>query len=235
MPARLAGAADLCMNVYPIPGFADPVSSLMHLLAAGVFAVLGFFLLRRGWGSAARTVSLSVFVFTCLFLLSMSGVFHLLSAGGTGRMVLQRLDHAAIFALIAGSFTPIHGMLFRGWGRWGVLALIWALAATGITLKVIFFDSIPEWLSLSLYLGFGWVGLGSGVALWRRYGFALVRPLLYSGLSYSLGAVLEFLRWPVLIQGVVGPHELFHAAVLAGIGFHFRFLFGVLDRVAPKG
>jgi channel protein (hemolysin III family) len=222
------------METYPIPGFADPVSSLMHLAGAGVFAVLAFFLLRRGSGSVAGLLSLSVFVFTCLFLLSMSGVFHLLSVGGTSRVVLQRLDHAAIFALIAGSFTPVHAILFRGFGRWGVLALIWALAATGITVKVIFFDTIPEWLSLTFYLGFGWVGLGSGIALWRRYGFALVRPLLYSGLSYSVGAVLEFLRWPVLVTGVLGPHELFHVAVLAGIGFHFRFLFGVLDRAVPR-
>jgi channel protein (hemolysin III family) len=222
------------METYPIPGFADPVSSLMHLAGTGVFAVLGFFLMRRGSGSVAAMVSLGVFVFTCLFMLSMSGAFHLLSVGGTGRMVLQRLDHAAIFALIAGSFTPIHGILFKGFGRWGVLALIWALAATGIALKAIFFDTIPEWLSLTLYLGFGWIGLGSGAMLWRRYGFALVRPLFYSGLSYSAGAVLDFLRWPVVVNGILGPHELFHVAVLAGIGFHFRFLFGVLDRAVPR-
>lgn len=218
------------MEIYPIPGFSEPVSALTHLLSTGIFAVLGFFLLRKGRGSAARLASLSIFVFTCLFLLSMSGVYHLLQIGGSGRQVLQRLDHAAIFGLIAGSFTPTHAILFRGWGRWGVLTMIWTLAATSITLTVIFFDTIPEWLSLSLYLGMGWIGLGSGVALGRRYGFGLIRPLVYSGLCYSAGAVLEFLRWPILIPGVVGPHELFHLAVLAGVGFHFRFLFGVLDR-----
>jgi channel protein (hemolysin III family) len=223
------------METYPIPGFSEPVSSLTHLLSAGVFAVPGFFLLRKGRGSASRMFALGVFVFTCIFLLSMSGVYHLLEAGGAGHRVLQRLDHAAIFALIAGSFTPIHWVLFRGWARWGVLALIWSLAITGLTLKVIFFDSIPEWLGLSFFLGLGWIGLASGIVLWRRYGFSLVRPLVYSGLCYTAGGVLEFLRTPVLIPGVLGPHELLHIAVLAGIGFHFRFLFGMLDRIGSDG
>jgi channel protein (hemolysin III family) len=223
------------MYTYSIPGFAEPVSSISHLLSAGIFAALGVLLLRRGQGSITRLTVLAVFVFSCVFLLSMSGVYHLLTPGGAGHRVLQRLDHAGIFVLIAGSFTPVHGILFTGWGRWGVLLLIWALAATGITLKVIFFDSIPEWLGLTLYLSLGWFGLASGITLWRRYGGALVRPLVFSGLSYTVGGLLEFLRMPILIPGVIGPHELLHISVLAGIGFHFRFLFGVLDRAAPRG
>lgn len=222
------------METYSLSGFAEPVSSLSHLLSTGIVAVLGFFLLRRGRGSVPRLFALGIFVLTCVFLLSMSGVYHLLTPGGADHKVLQRLDHAAIFALIAGSFTPVHWILFTGWGRWGVLLLIWVLATTGITLKAIFFDSIPEWLGLMFYLGLGWIGLASGITLGRRYGIALVRPLVYSGLSYTLGGVLEFLRMPVLIPGVMGPHELLHIGVLAGIGFHFRFLFGVLDRAVPR-
>lgn len=223
------------MEPYAIPGFAEPVSSLSHLLSTGIVTVLGFFLLRRERGSVARVFALGVFVFSSVFLLSMSGVYHLLTLGSAGHKVLQRLDHAAIFVLIAGSFTPVHWILFTGWGRWGVLLVIWALATTGIVLKAIFFDSIPEWLSLLFYLGLGWIGLASSITLGRRYGIALVRPLVYSGLSYTLGGVLEFLRMPVLLPGVIGPHELLHLGVLAGIGFHFRFLFNVLDRAVPQG
>ncbi len=77
----------------------------------------------------------------------------------------------------------------------------------------------------------GWLGLASGIALGRRYGFAFIRPLVFSGLSYTLGGVLEFLRWPIIMPGVLGPHELFHVAVLGGIGFHWRFLLHALDRI----
>ena len=218
------------MTAYSIPGFADPFSSILHLLAAVVFSVLAFFLVARGRGSAGRMFSLAVFAFSAVFLLSMSGVYHLLALGGTGRMVLQRLDHAGIFLLIAGSFTPLHGIMFKGFKRWGILALIWTLAITGLTLKVIFFDSIPEWVSLSVYLGLGWLGLLSGYWLGRRFGFAFVKPLLYSGLAYSFGGITEYFRWPVLIPGVIGPHELFHIAVIAGIGYHWHFICRCLDK-----
>jgi channel protein (hemolysin III family) len=216
-----------------IPGFAEPFSSMSHLLSAGIFVIVGMMLLQRGRGSASRVLVLAVFVFSCLFLLSMSGVYHLLNADGKGHMVLQRLDHAGIFLLIAGSFTPVHWLLFEGWARWGVLVLIWTLAVTGITLKAIFFEDIPELLGLSLFLGLGWIGLASGVAIWRRYGTWLVQPLVYSGLAYTAGGLLEFLRMPTVIPGVLGPHELLHLAVIVGIGFHFRFLFGVLKTVLP--
>lgn len=220
------------MTIHPIPGFADPFSSITHLAGTAVFSVLAFFLIARGRGNGGRMFALAVFAFSAVFLLSMSGVYHLLAVGGTGRMVLQRLDHAGIFLLIAGSFTPVHGILFAGFWRWGFLSLIWVLAITGITLKVIFFDSIPEWLGLSFYLGLGWCGLFSGFLLTRRFNFFFIKPLLYSGLSYSLGGITEFLGWPVLIPGVIGPHELFHVAVIAGIGLHWRFVYRCLDKAA---
>ncbi|MGR9108012.1 MAG: hemolysin III family protein [Gammaproteobacteria bacterium] len=143
------------------------------------------------------------------------------------------MDPVAIFVLIAGSFTPVHSILFTGWGRWGVLPLVWSLALTGVTLKVIFFNRIPEWLSLAIYLGLGWTGLAPGIMIWRGYDADLVKPLVYSGLSDTFGSLLEFFRVPVVILGVIGLHELLHFGVLAGIGFHFRFLFGVLNRLNP--
>src|SRR5687767_13132626 len=99
-----------------IPGFGDPVSSLTHLAAAVVFAILSGFLVARGRGDAGRAASLAVFAFSCVLLLSMSGVYHLLTPDTAARAVLMRLDHAAIFVLIAGSFTPIHVILLRN--RW---------------------------------------------------------------------------------------------------------------------
>jgi len=133
-----------------------------------VFAVLAAFLLRRGWGNRTRVAFLGVYVFSVVFLLSMSGVYHLLPPGSAGRAVLHRLDHSAIFVLIAGTFTPVHGIVFQGRERWGPLALIWAAAIAGITLKMIWFTDVPYWLGLMCYLGLGWVGAISGGALWYR-------------------------------------------------------------------
>ena len=122
------------MPTIPIPGFADPVSSLSHLAGVLAFGILAVPLLLRARGHPGRIAALAVFALGAVFLLSMSGVYHLLPDGSAGRYVLRHLDHAAIFFLIAATFTPVHVILFRGAWRWGMLALIWTVAATGITL-----------------------------------------------------------------------------------------------------
>lgn len=210
--------------IQPISGFSEPFSSLSHLLAAGMFTALGLYLLSGNGGNRVRILGLSVFIFSCVFLLSMSGVFHLLQPGGAGREVLQRLDHAAIFVLIAGTFTPLHMMLFKGWRRWGILLLVWTLAITGLTLKTIFFHQMPEWLGLTFYLGMGWLGLITALLMYQDSGWQFLKPLVYGAMAYTFGALVDFLQFPTLIPGVVGPHELFHLGVLLGIAYHWRLV-----------
>jgi channel protein (hemolysin III family) len=210
-----------------IPGFSEPVSSLTHLAGAAVFAILSAFLIARGRGDARRVISLAVFALSCVLLLSLSGVYHLLSPGTPARGVLLRLDHAAIFVLIAGSFTPVHVILLRALWHWHLLAWIWLAAITGLVLKTVYFDATPQWLGLLMYLGLGWLGLISTIALARRSGVRFVLPLVWGALAYTVGAVAEFLRWPVLVAGIVGPHEVFHLAVLVGISFHWAFVRGI--------
>jgi channel protein (hemolysin III family) len=210
--------------IYSIPGFRDPVSSFSHLLGAGVFAVLSIPLLWRGRGRAGRVIALALFAFSGVFLMSTSGVYHLLGEG-KGRMVMQRLDHAAIFVLIAGTFTPMAVLLFRGAPRWGILLVIWTTAANAVVLKTIFFNDVPEGVGVGVYLAMGWFGAVAGVGLWRRFGLPFIRELIWGALAYTVGAVVDFLRWPTLIPGVVGPHELFHLLVLAGLGFHWSFVY----------
>ena len=221
----MTGPADLLsIPVLSIPGFSDPVSSLTHLAGALVFAVLGGFLIYRGRGDRRRVASLAVFVVSCVLLLSLSGVYHLLTHETVARGVLMRLDHAAIFVLIAGSFTPVHMILLHDRWHRHLLPLIWLAAITGLTLKSVYFDAMPEWLGLLMYLGLGWLGVVSAIALAHRYGLRAIRPLVWGGLAYTLGAVADHFQWPVLVPGVIGPHEVFHFAVLAGISFHWAFI-----------
>lgn len=220
------------MPTHPLLGFQDPVSSWLHLGGALVFLLMAPRLLMKARGSPGRLFSLVIFVLAVELQLVLSGVYHLLE-DGSSRAVLRRLDHAAIFILIAGTFTPGHTILFRGWMRWGVLAFVWAVAISSIAVKTIFFRGFPEALGLALYIGLGWVGAVSGTAAWRKYGFKTVAPMLWGGLAYTAGAVLEFVGWPTLWPGVIEPHEAFHVAVLVGISWHwyfmFRFAHGVWD------
>ncbi len=233
MPAR---------ELLTIPGFADPFSSLSHLLAAGVFAALSVPLVRkglraseaegRGWLNG-RTAALVVFAFAAVLLLSMSGVFHLLGPDGHARPVMQRLDHAAIFVLIAGTYTPIHTILFRGVWRWGMLSLVWTLAAAGVTLKSIYFEDLPRGLGHGLYIAMGWLGVISFSALWRRLGARGLAPLLAGGVAYTVGALIDGIEPRPLVSGVIRAHEIFHVAVLAGLGLHWWFVWGIADARMP--
>jgi channel protein (hemolysin III family) len=136
----------------------------------------------------------------------------------------MRLDHAAIFILIAGSFTPVHAILLHDRWHRHLLPLIWAAAIAGLVLKSVYFDAMPESLGLLMYLGLGWLGVISTVTLALRYGLRFILPLVWGGLAYTVGAVADHFHWPVLIPGVVGAHEIFHLAVLAGISFHWMFI-----------
>ncbi len=216
------------MNAISIPGFSDPFSSISHLVAAFVFFLYGLRLIALARGHRGELIAVIVFVFSVVFLLSMSGVFHLLDHEGMARVVLQRLDHAAIFGLIAGTFTPVHTILFKGFWRWGFLLIIWSLAIIGITWKSIFFNETAEWLGLMFYLGLGWAAIFSAYHTHRLHGFRVIKPLMYGGLAYTVGASLEFLQLPVVIPGAIGPHELFHIAVLAGIAWHWQFVRNLL-------
>jgi predicted membrane channel-forming protein YqfA (hemolysin III family) len=70
----------------------------------------------------------------------------------------------------------------------------------------------------------GWTGVVPTFVLWRRHGTSFVKPLVAGAGLYTAGAVLEFVGWPTLLAGIVGPHEVFHAAVLAGMGCHWQFI-----------
>jgi len=232
-----SGGTEQLTELVHLPGFFEPFSAISHLLGAAMFGGLGVVLLRKGLRKRLSTgylVSLVVYAVSCVLLFSMSGVYHMLEGGGAGRCVLERLDHGAIFILIAGTFTPIHVILFRGWLRWGPLGLVWGAAIAGITLKTIFFAEFPEWLGLSFYIGLGWFGAVSAGFLIKQHGFSFIRPLLWGGIAYTLGAMADFLCWPVVIPGVAQGHEVFHIAVLAGAGFHWWFIRGIA-RERPHG
>ena len=136
-------------ELHHLPGFYEPFNAISHLLATVVFLVLGWKLVGRGRGSRTRVLFLAIYSSACVFLLSTSAVFHMMVRGGTASRVLERLDHGAIFVLIAGTFTGVHGIVFQGWFRWVPLIIVWCVAAACITLKTVFFESLPEWVGLS--------------------------------------------------------------------------------------
>ena len=207
----------------PYLGLQEPISSLSHLTAAVIALAAAFFLCRKG-RNVLRTGALLIFSASLLFLFSMSGVYHALEPG-RWRMLFRRLDYAAIWIVIAGSATPVHLLLFKGLWRWGLTALFWGCAIACLALIDIFFSRLPQWAIVLSYCALGWLGIVSFIRVTALYGWRKTGLLFFGGIAYSAGAVIDYLDSPVLIQGVFGPHELFHFLVIVGALLHWWFIY----------
>jgi channel protein (hemolysin III family) len=212
------------MKIYSLLGFEDPINSWTHLFGAVVVVVLLIQLFKKEGIGRRYPVPLIIYGFSCVFLLSMSGVYHLLPKDTTARYVLRILDHAGIFLLIAGTLIAVHEVLFFGLMKWGVIILASMIAALGITFGTIYFDELPTYMTHSVFLAFGWLGLVSIIGIWRLKKTISIKYLLYGGLAYTFGAIIDWIQFPILIPGYLGAHELFHIAVLIGIAYHWFFL-----------
>lgn len=209
--------------VSPVLGFCEPISSWLHAGGA-IMAGLSSRALYRSAATPGGSLALGVFGAAVVLSLAVSGTYHALDTGTTVRAVFQRLDHAFIWILIAATFTPVHVILFRGAWRWAVLTVIWACAVVGVALKTIFFADVGDGLGLALYLVLGWMGAVSAGKIWHQDGRRATHLLLAGGVLYSAGGAASVAEMPVVIPGYVGPHEIFHLAVLAALFVHWRFM-----------
>ena len=216
------------MQRLPFLGLHDPVASLSHLSAAAAVAVAYYFLYKKGRGDALRSSSLLIFTASLLFLFSMSGTYHALPMGPY-RALFRRLDYAAIWLVIAGSATPVHILLFEGRWRWGLIALFWGCALTCLVVAEFYFTRLPYWSMLLGYTAVGSLGFISFSHLVARHGLKMTTLLYLGGLAYSTGAVIDYMKIPVIIPGVFASHELFHLFVMIGAGLHWWFIYNWAD------
>ena len=211
------------IDAIPWLGCREPFSSVSHLMGSAVYAGLAYQFIRLGRGDWVRTISLSVMAIASVLLLLMSGMYHLCWPGPI-RETMLRIDVVGVFLLIAASMTPGQAILFTGPARWGSLALIWTVAVVGITWRLMYWDTTHGRPAIVVFLIFGWGSVLSGIILWRRFGWDFVKPAILSGVVYTSGAIVLMLHRPVLIPGVIGPHEIWHIAVLTGIGLQWYFV-----------
>ncbi len=221
-------------DIQALAGFAEPVSSWTHLGGALLFLFVGVRRLPDRRESPGPYACLLVFAIATVAQLLLSGVYHLVPLPSVFRPTLQVLDHAAIFVLIAATLTVVHGLLFTGAARHGMIAVAWTLCVAGVVLKTVYFDETAEWLGLASYFAMGLLGLLTTVALWRTRGPRATAALLAGGLVYTAGALADFLRTPELVPGIFGPHETLHVAVLVALGLHWAFVLRVLEEQRAK-
>lgn len=199
------------------------MEEVAHALTHGVGAVLSIVALvvmllwASAYGSTLHIVAASIYGASLILLYTASTLYHAFPWPRI-KAVFQQFDHAAIYVLIAGTYTPFALINLRGpWG-WTLLGVAWGIALVGVVVELSM-KKRAEWLSLSLYLGMGWMALIAIKPMIDNVDAGGLMLLVAGGLAYTFGVI--FYVWKSLPY----HHAIWHLFVLAGSVFHFFSIF----------
>lgn len=215
-------------EITPLWGVRHPVASGTHAFAF-ILALFGAWLLwRRAGGQWRARLAVTSFALSMLILYAASALYHAVRVPSEQLRYYLLVDMSAIYVLIAGTYTPVLLVIPGRLRRTAFFATVWLIALVGIAFKIMGFIKIvslpPYWMSALLYLSMGWLGLALIRDIVRAVGFAGLRWLIYGGIAYSLGAIVDIQQEPSLWPGVFGYHELFHILAVIGTLCHFVFV-----------
>jgi len=190
----------------------------LHVGALGA-AIAGAVWLLLLADSPASYVGAAVFATSLILLYLSSATYHRIIWNTGKRRLGKRLDHAMIFVLIAGTYTPFCLDVSLTWGI-PMLAVVWSLAGAGALLKITWPDS-PKWLGVSLYVGLGWIALAAASEVLDHYWGGPIAMLLLGGAFYTVGGIVYAAGRPNPWPRYFGYHEVFHVLVVAGSAVHY--------------
>jgi len=203
--------------------FREPVNGLTHYFAA-IAAVIGLGILVFASGADfLKQMSFTVYGASLTMLLLASASYHLIKADPKRIQFLRKIDHSAIYILIAGTYTPICMLLLRGFWQWGMLLIIWSLAVIGVAVKI-FLIKTPRWVTVSIYLLMGWIGVIAIGELAQVFSVGAFIFLALGGLFFTVGAVVYATKIMDFKPGVFGFHEVWHIFVIAGCLSHYLLM-----------
>jgi hemolysin III len=190
-----------------------------HVWTTPVALLAGLVLTAIGPTLAGR-ITAAVFTITAVLLFGTSAVYHRGNWDTGIRGVLRRIDHANIFLIIAGTYTPLTVMLLPQRTAVIALTIVWVGAIGGLLLSVLWLDA-PRWLYVPLYLALGWVAVGFMRQFYEAGGGAVVWLVAAGGFAYTVGAIIYGTRWPNPSPRYFGYHEIFHALTIVGYVCHY--------------
>ncbi len=186
-----------------------------HAVAAMASIVLTVILCVLSRQDIPRMISMLIFSLSMIELYTVSAVYHIVTWSPAKRRVLRAIDHANIFVLIAGTYTPLCFNILTGWLRITILIVIWTLALVGIV-SSIFTLKLPRWANAALYVAMGWVVILAIPAFLAVLPWISVAILFLGGLLYTIGAVIYARKKPDPFPAIWGYHEVFHLFVILG-------------------
>src|SRR5713226_3153038 len=202
-------------NLETLPAIKPLLRGWFHAVAAACAVALTVVLCWLSWGDIPKLISMLIFGLSMIELYTISAIYHIGTWSEPRRRLLRAIDHANIFVLIAGTYTPLCFNILTGWVRVTILIVIWTLALVGIA-SSIFTLKLPRWTNAALYAGMGWVVILAIPAFLAVLPWIAVATLFLGGVLYTIGAVIYARKKPDPFPKVWGYHEVFHLFVILG-------------------
>jgi len=198
----------------------NPVRGLLHGASALLSVVGAAALWSRSVGDLSQRGALLIFGLSLVCLFSVSSLYHSVPWGRVWKGRMQRIDHAMIYVLIAGTYTPVAVIVLDDWLRVATLAAVWGIAAVG-TAQKLWWPGLSDRYSVALQVTQGWLAVPLLAPLFERLGGHAVGLLVLGGLLYTLGMLAYASQRPRLWPHVFSYHEVFHVMVVAATSVHF--------------
>ena len=192
---------------------------VFHLYGSVAFAVLGAALVAATSGGRERFAA-AAFGACLVLTFGVSALYHRVDWRPSARRVMRRLDHASIYLLIAGTYTPYGLLVLSGAWQFSILGVVWIGAAVAIVQQVFWLDA-PRWVPVAAGLVLGWVGVLALPQIVEASGLSGTFLVAAGGVFYTLGAVVYAVKRPDLRPAVFGFHELFHVLTVLAASCQF--------------
>jgi hemolysin III len=196
-----------------------------HFHQAAFFTACGACLMLISKSETNLSLSAAIiYSFSLIFLLGTSALYHRINWQPQARQMMKRLDHCAIYILIAGTFTPVCLLALGDESGRRLLITIWSIAILGVA-QSLFYVNAPKWLSAILYVVAGYMILPYVGELKDKVNLTL---LIGGGVVYTVGAITYALKKPNFRPLVFGYHEVFHVLVIIGAALHFVLVYDLI-------
>ena len=201
----------------------EKISCYSHLV--GIFAAIAgtAYLIYAVRSSVTYVVVSIVYGFSVILLFLASATYHALKQNENEISIWRKLDHIAIFFMIAGTYTPVCFVYLSGYWKWSIIIIQWAIVIAGLFLKF-FYLKAPRYFSTVIYLLMGWIGIMSIKELLTTMPPNAIFYLFAGAISFTIGAIFYAIKKPVWGSGI-GFHEIFHLFVLLGGVFHYLLVY----------
>ncbi len=205
----------------------EKISAYTHGGAVPVMAIGTIILLIISSGNPAAQIVSLIYGLSGIFLFSASFLYHSKKVVENDETFLRKLDHTAIFFLIAGTYTPMCFLYLEGKMMWGILIAQWGLVLSGTIFKL-FFINAPRVIGTLIYLLMGWIVVIPISTLIHTMPHTALILLASGGMSYTIGAVIYAVKRPNPVPDFFGFHEIFHIFIIGGAILHLSMvIYGV--------